>query len=39
MISEFSITGGIQMEIGKPLSKDTIERIQVSVEGPNPLLR
>lgn len=35
-VSEFSITGGVQVEVGKPLSKDTVERIQVSVEGPSP---
>lgn len=37
-VSELSIAGGVQAEIGKPLSRETVERIQVTVQGPNPEL-
>lgn len=37
-VSEFSITGGVQAEVGELFRKDTVERIQASVGGPNPEL-
>lgn len=37
-VGELSIVRGVQAEVGKPLSRDPVERIQVSVQGPNPEL-
>lgn len=37
-VDELSIVRGVQVEAGKPLSRDPVERIQVSVQGPDPEL-